>query len=85
MSTIGNQHGHHRRLVSSQPTSVAEGTSIMVMVMQVDDKDDKAMNAAEDLTVAIDADWHGRCGGPYTLVGAFTIKSGEMASNRVEH
>ena len=70
------------KALDPQPMSVAEGTSIMVMVMPVDDKG-KATPAKEKLTVALmptgTAD-----AADYTLVGAFTIENEAMASNRVE-
>ena len=70
------------KALDPQPTSVAEGTSIMVMVMSVDDKG-KATPAEERLTVALTPTGTADAA-DYTLVGAFTIENEAMASNRVE-
>ena len=65
-----------------QPTSVAEGTSIMVAVMPLDEDEDAAA-FAEKLTIALTPTGTADAA-DYTLVGAFTIEMGETASNRVE-
>ena len=65
-----------------QPTSVKEGTSIMVMVMPVDDEGE-AIDAEEALTVALTPSGTADAA-DYTLVGVLTIKDTEDASNRVE-
>ena len=70
------------KALDPQPASVAEGTSIMVMVMSVDDKG-KATPAKEKLTVALTPTGTADAA-DYTLVGAFTIENEAMASNRVE-
>ena len=58
-----------------QPTSVAEGTSVMVAVMPVDEDGD-AINAEEELTVALTPTGTADAA-DYTLVGTFTIKMGD--------
>ena len=65
-----------------QPTSVAEGTSIMVAVMPLD-KDGDADDAKEDLTVALTPTGTADSA-DYTLVGTFTIDDGDDTSNAVE-
>ena len=70
------------KAVDPQPTSVEEGTSVMVAVMPVD-KDGDAIEAQEKLTVALRPTGTADAA-DYTLVGAFTIESGAMVSNRVE-
>ena len=70
------------KALDPQPTSVAEGTSILVMVMPVDDKGE-AIPAEEDLTVALTPAGTADAA-DYTLVGVLTIKATEDASNRVE-
>ena len=70
------------KALDPQPTSVTEGTSIMVAVMPVD-KDGDADTFEEKLTVALTPT--GTAGSAdYTLVGAFTIESGGKASGAVE-
>ena len=70
------------KALDPQPTSVPEGESVLVAVMSVDDKD-KAIEAAEKLTVALRPTGTADAA-DYTLVGAFTIESGMSMSNRVE-
>ena len=65
-----------------QPTSVAEGTSVMVAVMPVNDTG-KATPADEKLTVALTPTGTADSA-DYTLVGTFTIPSGDDISNPVE-
>ena len=65
-----------------QPTSVPEGESVMVAVMPVD-KDGDAINAKEELTVALTPTGTADAA-DYTLVGTFTIKSGDKISNAVK-
>ena len=45
-----------------QPTSVAEGTSVMVAVMPVNEDGD-AIGRRRETHGRVEADWHGRCGG----------------------
>ena len=72
------------KALDPQPTSVAEGTSVMVAVMPVD-KDGDALTggAAEELTVALTPTGTADAA-DYTLVGTFTIPSGGATSNAVE-
>ena len=70
------------KALDPQPTSVEEGTSIMVAVMPVD-KDGDAVPAKEKLTVALTPAGTADAA-DYTLVGAFTIENTMKASNRVE-
>ena len=65
-----------------QPTSVPEGESVMVAVMPVD-KDGDADDAEEELTVALTPTGTADAA-DYTLVGTFTIPSGDDISNAVE-
>ena len=65
-----------------QPTSVPEGDSVMVAVMPVDGDGD-AIGAEEELTVALTPTGTADAA-DYTLVGTFTIPSGEDISNAVE-
>ena len=68
--------------LETQPTSVPEGESVMVAVMPVD-KDGDAENAEEELTVALTPTGTADAA-DYTLVGTFTIPSGDDISNAVE-
>ena len=70
------------KAVDPQPTSVAEGESVMVAVMSVDEDGD-ATNALEKLTVALTPTGTADAA-DYTLVGSFTIEAGTDESNRVE-
>ena len=65
-----------------QPTSVPEGESVMVAVMPVD-KDGDAEDAEEELKVALTPTGTADAA-DYTLVGTFTIPSGDDISNAVE-
>ena len=65
-----------------QPTSVAEGTSVMVAVMPVD-KDGDVIDAKEKLTVALTPTGTADSA-DYTLVGTLTIDDGDDISNAVE-
>ena len=67
--------------VDPQPTSVEEGTSVMVAVMPVN-ADGKAIAAKEKLTVALTPTGTADAA-DYTLVGMFTIPDGDDISNRV--
>ena len=70
------------KVLDPQPESVMEGESIMVAVMALDDKG-KAMDAGEELTVALTATGTADSG-DYTLAGSFTIDKGDEMSNVVE-
>ena len=65
-----------------QPTSVAEGTSVMVAVMPVDGDGD-AIDAEEELKVALTPTGTADSA-DYTLVGTFTIPNDADISNAVE-
>ena len=65
-----------------QPTSVPEGESVMVVVMPVDEDGD-ADDAEEELKVALTPTGTADAA-DYTLVGTFTIPSGDDTSNAVE-
>ena len=65
-----------------QPTSVAEGTSVMVAVMPVNDEEE-AIDAEEELKVALTPTGTADAA-DYTLVGTFTIPNGDDISNAVE-
>ena len=65
-----------------QPTSVPEGESVWVAVMPVD-KDGDATDAKEELKVALRPTGTADAA-DYTLVGTFTIPSGDDISNAVE-
>ena len=70
------------KTLDPQPTSVAEGTSVMVAVMPVD-KDGDVIDAEEKLTVALTPTGTADSA-DYTLVGTFTIDDGDDISNAVE-
>ena len=65
-----------------QPMSVAEGTSVWVAVMPLDDDGD-VDEAEEELKVALTPTGTADAA-DYTLVGTFTIPSGDDTSNAVE-
>ena len=69
-------------VLDPQPTSVEEGTSIYVAVRPLDEDGD-ADDATEKLTVALTPTGTADAS-DYTLVGAFTIESGDDISNPVE-
>ena len=57
-----------------QPTSVAEGESVMVAVMPVDNDGQAMVDAEEELTVALTPTGTADAA-DYTLVGTFTIST----------
>ena len=70
------------KALDPQPTSVMEGTSVMVALMSVDE-DGEATDATEKLTVALTPTGTAD-GADYTLVGTVTIESGSDSSAAVE-
>ena len=71
------------KVLEPQPTSVAEGESVMVVVMPLDDDGEDPADAGEKLTVALTPTGTADAA-DYALVGTFTIPSGMDVSNRVE-
>ena len=71
------------KVLDPQPTSVAEGTSIHVAVMPLDDDGDVQAFEGEDLAVVLTPTGTADSA-DYTLVGSFTIKDGVDASDAVK-